>query len=514
MLRFNGSSRRMLTIAIAFVLALALPLSALAITGLTQVSVDTYTNTTSQHKTHVEPDTYANGSTIVSAQQTGRFFDGGSSDIKWATSTDNGANWTSGGLPCITKFDFTGCGSLTQYDRVSDPAVAYDLKHNVWMVSTLAIKDTSGILGAAVLTSRSTNGGTTWNNPVAVTVATGSSNLDKNWIVCDNTSTSAFYGNCYTQWDDNGLSNKLYMSTSSDGGLTWGAKKATQGSYHGLGGQPVVMNNGTVCVPYWTGGTQIGAFRSTNGGGSWSSAVLVMNVTNHPVAGSLRTSALPSAEVDGSGKVYVAVQDASFRSGASSNDIVYSTSTNCTTWTAKVRIPIDSVTSGVDHFIPGIGVDRSTGGSGQPAAHITVTYYYYPVASCNSSTCQLNVGSVSSLNGGSNWTVTAPLNPTPMTLSWLPNTSQGRMVGDYGSTSYSADTKAHGVFAVALAPTGNADCAIATPNCDQALYTPTGGLAFAAGATTTSVAETPVELRMVIMNAAEHANDNAPLTSR
>ena len=65
-----------------------------------------------------------------------------------------------------------------------------------------------------------------------------------------------------------------------------------------------------------------------------------MNITNLTVAGNLRTSALPSAEVDGISKVYVVVQDASFRSGASSNDIVMSISTNCTTWTAKVRIPI------------------------------------------------------------------------------------------------------------------------------------------------------------------------------
>ena len=64
----------------------------------------------------------------------------------------------------------------------------------------------------------STNGGTTWGNPVLV----GNSNLgnpDKNWIVCDNTTTSPYYGNCYTQWDDNGDGNRLYMSTSTDGGL-------------------------------------------------------------------------------------------------------------------------------------------------------------------------------------------------------------------------------------------------------------------------------------------------------
>jgi len=64
-------------------------------------------------------------------------------------------------------------------------------------------------------------GATIWlfvTNPV--TVATGG-DLDKNWIACDNTSTSPFYGNCYTEWDDHGTGNTIKMSTSSDGGLTW-----------------------------------------------------------------------------------------------------------------------------------------------------------------------------------------------------------------------------------------------------------------------------------------------------
>jgi hypothetical protein len=51
------------------------------------------------------------------------------------------------------------------------------------------------------------------------------------------------------------------------------------------------------------------------------------------------------------------------------------------------------------------------------------------------------------------------------------------MVGDYISTSWAGGT-AHPVFPVASAPTaGGSDCATATPSCDQALYSPTAGLA-------------------------------------
>jgi hypothetical protein len=77
-----------------------------------------------------------------------------------------------------------------------------------------------------------------------------------------------------------------------------------------------------------------------------------------------------------------------------------------------------------------------------------------------------------------------------MTMSWIPDTSQGRMVGDYISTSFGSDGLAHPAFAVANAPTaGGSDCATATPNCDQALYSPSTGLAAAGG---TVVANDPV----------------------
>ena len=125
------------------------------------------------------------------------------------------------------------------------------------------------------------------------------------------------------------------------------------------------------------------------------------------------------------------------------------TSTNGTSWSSVVRIPIDGTNSGVDHFIPGLAVDNTTSGS---TAKLALAYYYYPTASCSSSTCKLNIGYVSSVNGGSAWSAPTQI-AGPMSLSWLANTTQGRMVGDYISTSYSGGT-AHPVFALASAPSG------------------------------------------------------------
>jgi hypothetical protein len=400
----------------------------------TPISADPYTNPTSQHRTQVEPDSFGYGNTVVATFQTGRFFDGGASNIGWATTTDSGRTWRTGMLPGTTVFE----GG--PWARISDPAVAYDPLHNVWMISTLAIN--AQVSGAAVLTSRSTDGGLTWGNPVTVSTSSGTF-YDKNWITCDTWPQSPYYGRCYTEWDDQRLS----MSTSTDGGLTWGPVRMP-GS-NGLGGQPVVQPSGTVVVPY-EGGAGIRSFRSIDGGATWQPSVPVASISSHPVAGNLRTSPLPSTEVDAQGKVYVVWQDCRFRTSCTSNDIVMSTSTDGVAWRPVVRIPIDATNSGIDHFIPGIAVDRSTSGN---AARLALGYYYYPVSACNSGTCQLTVGFVSSTDGGATWTQPRQV-AGPVNLSWIASTNQGVMVGDYMSTSFAGGPLAFPVFAVAKAPTG------------------------------------------------------------
>ena len=459
----------------ALVFALLAPAAA-AGTGLTQLSSDPFTNATSQHAIEVEPDTFSFGSTIIAAFQAGRFYAGGASDIGFATSTDSGRTWTNGVLP-ITKY----AGGT--FDRASDPAVAFDAKHGVWLIVSLPIDEALATALAfqppAVIVNRSTTGGLTWGNPIAVATATPHSAFDKTWIVCDDTSTSRFYGNCYTEWDDFAHGQKVEMSTSSDGGLTWNPAKTPANSVSGFGGQPVVQPDGTVVVPIAGGdfAKSIIAFSSRDGGATWTKMVPVASARSHPLGGGLRGSIpLPTAEVDGNGTVYVAWQDCRFRRNCSSNDIVFSTSTDGASWTPVKRVPIDNVTSTVDHFIPGLAVDRSTSGTG---AHLGLAYYSYPQADCDVSTCQLDVGFVSSTNGGATWSAPTQL-AGPMSLSWLAATGGGPMVGDYISTSFTADGLAHPVIEVANAPSG----AIF----DEATYTTAAGLAAVGGSATASSA--------------------------
>ena len=421
---------------LAFVTALAMIAPAQAQSNLVKLSGDTFNNSDSQHRTEVEPDTFAWDSTIVSAFQVARILDGGGADVGFATSRDGGKTWTSGYLPGLT--DHWKGGSFT---AASDASVAYDVKHGQWLISTLPITNNQG---EAVATSRSTDG-IHWGKPVLVDQ---SGSDDKNWITCDNTPTSPHYGNCYTEWDEPALGDLIFMSTSTDGGLTWGPPRNTGDQASGIGGQPLVQPNGTVVVPVSTLGTMI-AFRSTDGGKSWTSSSVIASQNFRGEDGGLRDGfGMPSAQIDGSGKIYMVWPDCSFRSGCSTDDLVLSTSTNGTTWTHISRIPIDPIKSTVDHFIPGIGVDRATSGK---TAHLAVTYYYYPVASCNNS-CQLEVGFTISQDGGKTWTKGKHL-AGPMQLSWLPQSQNGLMVADYLAVAYSKGNP-FGVFAVAKAPSG------------------------------------------------------------
>ena len=444
--------------------------------NLTQVSSDSFTVGPGQHATEVEPHMLANGTTLVAAFQTGRIAPGGSTDIGWATSTDGGTTWTHGSLPGLT----TGEGS-GPYDAASDPAVAYDAKHGVWMIASLPLSST--VQTPAVAVSRSTDG-LTWQNPISADPGAPSS--DKNWIVCDSWVSSPHYGNCYLEWDDPVNFDQIVMSTSSDGGMTWGPATATANLAEGIGGQPLVQPNGTVVVPIETtvvnsNTTFMSAFSSSDGGLTWTAPVTITTtpVQFHGDAGGIRSGPLPSAAVDGAGTVWTVWEDCRFRSGCSTNDLVYSTSTDGVSWGTVTRIPIDDTASTVDHFIPGIGIDPLTSGT---TAHVALHYYYYSQSDCTVSTCQLLVGYISSSNGGSTWN--APVAQTgPMLLSWLPNSQNGLMVGDYIATVFTNGVP-HGVFAVASPISGT--------SFSEAIYTGQGLTAKAAGRQLSSAGDKPL----------------------
>jgi len=445
----RGASRTLAVLALTAGFAIFGTLSASAQSLFRQLSQDSFTNSSSQHKTEVEPGVAANGPVIVTAFQVARISSGGGADIGWATSLNSGIAWTNGYLPGLTV---NGPGGGPN-SAASDAAVAYNAKFGKWLICTLPIGNLD-----TVAVSRSSDA-IHWDNPIYVE---SSMDADKNWIGCDNTPSSPFYGNCYVEWDNPDVGDLLYMSTSTDGGATWGSPKTTAGNDFGISGNPVVTPNGTVVVPFADFNGGMSAFTSTNGGQSWTRAISIANAPSHGEAGDLRSAGLPSTTIDGGGTVYASWSDCSFESGCSANDIVFSSSTDGVHWTAKSRIPLDPIGSGVDHFINGMGADLNTSGS---SAHLGMTYYYYPVSNCGNS-CQLYAGFSLSHDGGQTWTPGRQLTPS-MQLSWLPNTFSGRMVADYVATAFPAGGRAFPIYSLAFAPVGGVY--------QQAIYTASFG---------------------------------------
>jgi hypothetical protein len=140
----------------------------------------------------------------------------------------------------------------------------------------------------------------------------------------------------------------------------------------------------------------------------------------------------------------VAWEDCRFEPKCGANDIVFSRSSDGVSWSPLSRVPLDAVGSGVDHFVPGLAVDPRTSGA---AAHLALTYYFYPDAACTPATCRLIVGHASSPDAGAHWSAPTEL-AGPMALADIAATSQGTMVGDYISTSFNAGGRATTVFAV------------------------------------------------------------------
>ena len=98
-----------------------------------------------------------------------------------------------------------------------------------------------------------------------------------------------------------------------------------------------------------------------------------------------------------------------------------------------------------------------------------MTYYYYANPACGKKQgppCELSVGYVQSNDGGATWSDKQVL-AGPFPVAWTPDTSQGRMVGDYISTSW-LNGRAFGAFAVATEPLGGVF--------DQKIYVPQGGV--------------------------------------
>jgi hypothetical protein len=415
------------------------PTSTPTIANAQRISTDPFQGFGGQFATEVEPSVASDGAnTLVAAFQQGRTLIAGGDAIGYATSLDGGVTWTSGTLPNLTRASGGGFGAA------SDAVVAYDAAHHVWLVASLPI--TNDTVPYATV-SRSPDG-IHWLAPVSL--HSGDVSDDKEWIACDNNPTSPYRGRCYVAWDDGGNNGFIHTSYSTDGGATWSMPSSPADNATGIGTQILTAPNGSVTVVSDDfNEARVFAFSSRDGGTTWSASTPIAPIIDHFQAGNLRSGALVSAALDSAGIMYAIWQDCSFRASCTQDDLVLSTSTNGTQWSAPARIPIDPLSSPVDHFIPGLSIEPSTGGG---AAVLALAYYSYAAAAC-STQCALSADFIASRDGGATWGAPVALS-LPMTDGSLAQTNQGRMVADYSTTTFVSQNPLS-VFVFAQTPQGS-----------------------------------------------------------
>jgi len=399
-----------------------------------RLSRDTTSDFRAQHETQVEPSAFAWGTTVVAAFQSGRIARGGAAALVFATSADAGAHWRSGALP------------QGRYTTVSDPVVAYDAAHGLWL--GVGLGSAPGVLDVYVVRSRD---GVAWTGPV-VAANDVDEDYDKEWLACDNGRTSEFRGRCYLAYVDT-RTQGLAIRRTADSGLTWSAAARLHPGVSGStfsGPMPVVRANGDVVIPYtlWgpiDGEDRIAAVISRDGGETWSAPFRIAGLSYEESLFELRAPALPSATADAAGKLYVVWSDSRYRDDGISTDPVLSTSTDGVRWTDPLRLP--NLGGPSFTFVPAVAVD------GKRVAVVFYTARLQTGCVLFRLGCEQQVDAwlVESKSGGTTWSRPRRLNAEPMAIVWLAETTLGRMLGDYVGAVY-AGGKPLAILPLATAP--------------------------------------------------------------
>ena len=366
---------------------------------------DRFTNADSQHESEVEPDSLTVGSTTVALFQVGRNRSGGAAGIGFSISRDGGRTWREGILPGLTAVSRPAGPSA----RASDPVLAYDAVHRVWLANTLALAP-----GVTRLTIHRSTDGLSWSGPIDATIAQSDELVyDKNWLACDNGPASPFRGRCYLAYTLIGRADELAVQRSDDGGRTWSPAVTQQLPVTGV--IPVIQPDGKLVLTFWSGRTGMASVTSTDGGVTLDEPVRISVLTARD-ARPLRAPPLIAADLQRDGSVLVAWQDCRFRTGCTANDVVVSRSADGKQWTEPVR-----VTSGRNAVMPTIGVEPGTG-------RLAIAYY---VIQRNGIDAELITSA-----DGTRWSAPQRLNARRMPLEWMPQTTLGRMLADYIGVSW------------------------------------------------------------------------------
>jgi hypothetical protein len=326
-----------------------------------------------------------NSRNIVATWQQDRWSDGGSRGLVAGVTMDGGASWSEVVIPGLSV-----CSGNSAYLRASDPWLSFGPKGALYHISLSANGGitAAGFPNSAILVSKSTTGGTTWSDPIALKTDHGPNVLnDKESVTADPTSSS----HVYAVWDRLEIANEnadpvqVFLHAIGSRGPTWFSRTTNGGTSwepariiydpgeinQTIGNQIVVLPNGDVLdffdlIFNFTNkdkarGFNVAFIRSSDKGATWSRAKIVdrlqLVTVRDPDTGQIVRSQdfNPDVAVDPrSGNLYIVWQDGRF-SGGTRSDIAFTMSTDGgTTWTPTVKL--DQNSAGTSAFLPSVHV--------------------------------------------------------------------------------------------------------------------------------------------------------------
>jgi hypothetical protein len=363
-----------------------------------------------------------NPNLLLATFQEGRFTTSGAVDCGFSVSHNGGSTWSRALIPGLTM---TSGGP---YFRATDPVAGADANGNLYLC-TLAATD-AGFVGAVVVVSRSTDGGTTFAAPrVAYQPPNNTVFPDKNWMAINTFPGTPTFGRIvvtFTLFTDLSTEGAPIVRTYSDnGGMTWSpAAFIHPASTNAQGSQPVFLPDGRLAIVYWNFGSpgspgeRLEVVVSNTTGTVFGAPRRIANAAEYLPPLIRSGSFLPSATVDrANGNLYAVYQ--ALLAGAPR--ILFTKSPNAgTTWTTPV--PISNNTANTAVFNPAIAASSD----GQ---RLAVAFYDGRANLADDTLVDMFLAL--SINGGATWQPNVRLTSISTDATLAPLAAGGYMLGDY-----------------------------------------------------------------------------------